>query len=208
MATVPTDPYELLHWNMVLAHRTYEEGYGVILAQLDHPPQKDLKNFLGYCEAWGHSLLHHHDTEEATVFLVLSTKMDISHEKEQHKTIHGFLDEFLHAIKEAQKNTSKFDAAKLKDLMVSSKDALFSHLREEIVHIEASNMREAGLTEDECRRMVAEMEKHAKSHGDPFLVVPFMRCHTPPEYKEIWPPMPWVLRKVVVPLLLAKKHSG
>ena len=60
------------------------------------------------------------------MFHTLSTKMDISNEKEQHKAIHGFLDEFLHMIKEAQKNTSSFDAAKLKELMVSSKDALVS----------------------------------------------------------------------------------
>ncbi|KAI0360731.1 hypothetical protein OH77DRAFT_1418730 [Trametes cingulata] len=205
---VPTDPYELLHWNMELAHQTYELGYMTIMPLLDHPPRRDLRNFLGYCEAWAHSILHHHDTEEATVFRVLSTRMDFSHEREQHEEVHSFLVNFIAAVKEAQKDLSRFNAAKLKGLLESAKDAMFTHFNEEVLHIEGWRLKAAGFTEAECRRMIADMEKHAKGHGDPFLVVPFMRSHTPPEFKSIWPPMPWILRDVAVPLLLAKKHSG
>jgi hypothetical protein len=32
--------------------------------------------------------------------------------------------------------------------------------------------------------------------------------HTPAEYKDVWPAMPWVLRKVVIPYVLAKRHAG
>ncbi|GJF00456.1 hypothetical protein PsYK624_167440 [Phanerochaete sordida] len=92
--------------------------------------------------------------------------------------------------------------------MVSSKDAIFVHFSKELVHIEAPKLKEAGITEAECEAMIAEMEKHAKGNGDPFLVVPFMRSHTAPEFKDVWPPMPWVLRKVAVPYLLAKRYSG
>lgn len=85
MTSVPTDPYELLHWNMILgvwffrrhdaggqiltdgvsivAHQTYEKGYENIVRLLCNPPKDDLKNFLGYCEAWGYSVVHHHDIE-------------------------------------------------------------------------------------------------------------------------------------------------
>ncbi|KAL1944080.1 hypothetical protein VTO73DRAFT_3898 [Trametes versicolor] len=208
MASVPTDTYELLQWNMKLAHQTYEKGYEIIIPLLDNPPKADLKNFLGYCEAWGHSILHHHDTEEATVFPILNKKMDFSHEKEQHTELHAFLEKFLATIKDAQAEPSKFNAVELKELMVGSKDVMFAHFNEELVHIGASRLKEAGFTEDECKSMIADMEKHAKGHGDPFLVVPYMRSHTPAEYKNIWPPMPWVLRKVAVPYMLAKKHSG
>ncbi|EKM53128.1 uncharacterized protein PHACADRAFT_259303 [Phanerochaete carnosa HHB-10118-sp] len=193
---------------MELAHATYEKGYETILPLLDSPPERDLKNFLGYCEAWGESIVHHHDTEEASVFLILNKKMDFSHEQEQHKEVHSFLDNFLAKIRSAQKDNSNFNAAELKQLMQSSKEAMFTHFSEELVHIEASKLREAGFTEAECRQLITDMEKHAKNNGDPFLVVPYMRSHTPPEYKDIWPPMPWILRKVAVPYLLAKKHSG
>lgn len=114
---------------------------------LDDPPKGDLKNFLGYCEAWGHSILHHHDTEvctvaaramysawfayssafrfqEATVFPILNKKMDFSHEKEQHTELHAFLDKFLATIKDAQAEPSKFNAVRLKELMVGSKDVM------------------------------------------------------------------------------------
>ncbi|CDO74766.1 hypothetical protein BN946_scf185001.g14 [Trametes cinnabarina] len=206
--SVSTDPYELLQWNMKLAHLTYEKGYDIILPLLDNPPKDDLPNFLGYCEAWAHSIVHHHDTEEAVVFPILNKKMDFSHEQDQHKAVHHFLDEFLAAIKAAQKDKSKFDAAKLKELMLNAKDDIFVHFSEEVVHIGPSKLKEAGFTEAECKEIVAALEKHAKSVGDPFLVVPYMRSHTPPEYKDIWPPMHWVLRKLVVPFMLAKKHGG
>ena len=84
MAMVPTDPYELLHWNMKLgkwvarynamlalseirfirqAHQTYVQGYDVIVKLLTDTPKDDLANVLGYFEAWVYSVLHHHDTE-------------------------------------------------------------------------------------------------------------------------------------------------
>ncbi|KAI9063697.1 hypothetical protein FKP32DRAFT_1571772, partial [Trametes sanguinea] len=154
------------------------------------------------------SIIHHHDTEEATLFPVLNTKMDFSHEKEQHAAVHGFLDDFLAAIHEAQADPSKFDAAKLKSRVESSKDALFTHFNEEVEHIQAENLKTAGFTADECRQLIENVDKHAKSHGDPFLVVPFMRSHTTAEYKDIWPPIPWILRKVVVPYIMAKRYSG
>ncbi|KAI0324080.1 hypothetical protein GY45DRAFT_466949 [Cubamyces sp. BRFM 1775] len=207
-AVVPANPYELLHWNMKLAHQTYEQGYNRILDLLSDMPKDDLANVLGYCEAWVYSVVHHHNTEEESVFPVLNEKMDFSHEQEQHKEVHAFLDEFLATIHAAQKDKTKFDAVKLKGLVLSAKDSLFTHFEEELSHLEAAKMKEAGFTEAECTELVANMVKHAKSNGDPFIVVPFMRSHTPPEYKDIWPPMPWVLRKVVVPMMLAKRYSG
>ncbi|EIW55770.1 uncharacterized protein TRAVEDRAFT_50250 [Trametes versicolor FP-101664 SS1] len=208
MTSVPSDPYELLHWNMILAHQTYEKGYENIVCLLGNPPKDDLKNFLGYCEAWGYSVVHHHDIEEATIFPVLSRKMDFSHEKEQHQELHAFLDKFLEIIKAAQADHTKFNAPQLKKLMESAKDVMFVHFDEELVHIEATKLKEAGFTEHECTGMIDEMEKHAKGSGDPFLIAPYMLSHTAPEYKNIWPSMAWVLRKVAVPYVLAVRHTG
>ncbi|KAI0659133.1 hypothetical protein C8Q70DRAFT_152163 [Cubamyces menziesii] len=208
MAMVPTDPYELLHWNMKLAHQTYVQGYDVIVKLLTDTPKDDLANVLGYFEAWVYSVLHHHDTEEEAVFPKLNEKMDFTHEQEQHKDVHTFLDKFLTAIHAAQKNKAEFDAVKLKELVLSAKDALLTHFSEELTHLEPAKMKEAGFSEAECRDIVTKLVEHAKNNGDPFIVVPYMRSHTPPEYKDIWPPIPWVLRKVVVPLVLAKRHSG
>ena len=86
--------------------------------------------------------------------------------------------------------------------------AQYTHLDGEVAHISAENLRTAGWTPDDCRKVVAAIETYARSHGDPFLQVPFMRSHTAAEYKDYWPPMPWLLRKVVVPYVLARRHAG
>lgn len=64
--------------------------------------------------------------QEASVFPILNKRVDFSHEQEQHEEIHGFLDSFLAEIRNAQGDTSKFNAAELKRLMQSSKDAMVS----------------------------------------------------------------------------------
>lgn len=55
--------------------------------------------------------------------------------------------------------------------------------------------------------MIADLETYAKAKTDPFLNVPFMCGHVPTEYKAAFPPVGWVLRKVVFPML-AWRHSG
>ena len=95
--TAPTDAYALLQyhmirgklvrlkvvssrmliWLMTLAHYTFTKGFEIMLQNLASPPTSDMKNFLGYCEAWGHSLLHHHDTE---VCLVTPRRASVAHD--------------------------------------------------------------------------------------------------------------------------------
>lgn len=42
-------------------------------------------------------------------------------------------------------------------------------------------------------------------HGQPWG---HFCSHTAPEYKDIFPPMPWIVRKVVIPYVFAKRYSG
>lgn len=87
-ATPPTDQYEMLQYYMIRgeclnvlervektrlnlvtpAHETFKLGYDVILPLLDNPPTHDLKNFLGYCEAWADSIAGHHDSEGQSLY--------------------------------------------------------------------------------------------------------------------------------------------
>ncbi|THG99462.1 hypothetical protein EW026_g2899 [Hermanssonia centrifuga] len=196
--TTPTDTYELLQFNMIRAHDTFKLGYDNIVKIIADPPAKDLKNFLGYCEAWAVSVEDHHDSE----------KMDFSQEEEQHKVIHEGLEKLLGLIHAAQADHAQFKAAEIRELMVNFKEPLYAHLDEEVEHIAAENLRTAGFEEPEVLAMISQLEAHAKSSGNPFLQVPYMRSHTAPEFKDSWPPMPWVLRKVVIPFMLAKRYSG
>lgn len=51
----------------------------------------------------------------------------------------------------------------------------YAHLDEEVEHISAANLRAAGFEEPELVRLVGELAAYARAHGDPFLLVPFMR---------------------------------
>lgn len=62
--------------------------------------------------------------QEATVFPILNEKMDFSHERDQHKELHDFLEKFLVVIKDARENTSKFNGEEIKELMLSAKDIM------------------------------------------------------------------------------------
>jgi hypothetical protein len=119
--------------------------------------------------------------------------MDFAGEAEQHKVIHDRLDDLSAMLLEARADVSKFDAENMKATMTALKEPLvrlhvlilviqsfdiesfqFTHLDEEVEHITAPKMKEAGFSEQEILTMMAYFDKYAQSHADPFLVVPFM----------------------------------
>jgi len=202
----PQSAEEMLQYNMIHAHNTFKFGYDIITSHLDNPPMDDIKNFLGYCEAWVDSIEGHHQAEEEVVFPFLNRKMDFSEEQEQHKFIHSTLDALSKKLRTAKADPSTFNAAELKQVFQDFREPLYKHLDEEVAHIAPENMKV--FDTKELRDLNAALDKHAKSHGDPYLLVPYMRSHTPTELKDSWPPMPWVLRKVVIPYVLARRYSG
>ncbi|KAF5359578.1 hypothetical protein D9756_003160 [Leucocoprinus leucothites] len=206
----PTDPFEQLHYNMVRAHHTFKLGYSSIIKHLDDPKAitGDLPNFLGYCQAWVSSIISHHDSEEEMVFPFLNEKMDFAPEKEAHEVIHKSLSDLEAVLLEAKADTTKFNPSQLKEQLEQMRDTLFSHLDEEVEHIKAEVLKTSGFGEAELKDLNQKLDKYAQSHGDPFILVPYMRSHTPPEFKDFWPPMPWVLRKLVIPYVLARRYSG
>lgn len=122
--------------------------------------------------------------------------MDFSGEIEQHKVIHETLDKILTMIHDARADTTKFDATKMNTLMLEFKEPLvlifvknnfsfltailqYTHLDEEVEHVHASKLKEAKFAEKDILAMIAGLEKHAKSTGDPFVIVPYMRRLAP-----------------------------
>jgi hypothetical protein len=118
--------------------------------------------------------------------------MDFSGEAEQHTNLHNTLDRLLTMIHDARADLTKFDAEAMNALMIEFKDPLvncfltkyfaftdyifkYTHLDDEVEHIHASKLKEANFEERDILTVVADLEKHAKSHGDPFVIVPFMR---------------------------------
>jgi hypothetical protein len=57
-------------------------------------------------------------------------------------------------------------------MMTTFREPLFSHLDEEVEHIHPDKL--SVFSDEDLLKMDADLDKYAKSHGDPFLVVPFM----------------------------------
>ncbi|KAF7318885.1 hypothetical protein HMN09_00224100 [Mycena chlorophos] len=202
----PTDPYVSMQYNMVNTHDTFKAAYKVIMPHLDNPPLDDLDNFLGYTRAWASCIVEHHDSEEESLFPFLSTKLDFSHEIEQHVPIERGLTEILAYIDASRADLSTFDAKKLKSLMEALAGPLFEHLDEEVENLAPERMKV--FTEEELKQAGKELMVWIRAHSQKYVTLPFMRSHTPPELKEIWPPFPWFVKRVVVPWFLAPKHAG
>ena len=50
----------------------------------------------------------------------------------------------------------------------------YAHLDEEVEHVIGTKVKEAGFAEPDVVAMLANLEKYARSHGDPFVLVPYM----------------------------------
>ncbi|OCH85195.1 hypothetical protein OBBRIDRAFT_798421 [Obba rivulosa] len=206
--SAPQDPYELFRFNMACAHDTFKAGYDSIQKHLETPPTSDLTNFIGYCEAWACGIDHHHNMEESVVFPFLQTKLDFSREVEQHKGVHAGVDEVLALLQRAKADPTVFDPGMLKEIMKRLKAPLYDHLDEEVEHIKPENLKV--FSESEMHKLNNDVTVYARNHADLFTLLPFIRSHTSPEYKDSFPapPIPWVLRKVLVPYIFAMRFSG
>jgi hypothetical protein len=194
---------------MIHAHNVFKEGYDNLVKLIDQPQrfEGDLKNFLGYSIAWAEAIVDHHDAEEVTVFPILKEKINIDTEVAQHEALHKALDDFIAFLKAAEADASKFDAAQFKTALVGLREPLYTHLDEEVEDIAPEKLKV--FDESTVKSLNVKLEQHAKANGNPFVVVPFMMSHTPENVKPHWPSgMPWILRKVLIPYVFAKKHSG
>jgi len=206
MVTYPTDPYLKIQFNMENAHNVYKLGHSQIINKLADPPLDDLDNFLGYCRTWAISIVGHHDSEEAITFPFLNQKLDFSAEKEQHVGVAEGLTRIISWIDDARADHAKFKAEELKTMMEEFKERLFYHLDEEVAHLAPENLKV--FTPEELAQHNKELMVFVRAQGNGNLVVPFLRSHTPPELKEIWPPFPWIMKRIIIPYMLSWKYSG
>ncbi|KAJ6632231.1 hypothetical protein B0H10DRAFT_2159604 [Mycena sp. CBHHK59/15] len=202
----PSDPYQKLQYHMDNTHNTYKLGYETILPHLDNPPLDDLDNFLGYCRAWATSIVEHHDSEEEVLFPFLNQKLDFSTEITQHVVVADGLEAIIKYIDESRSEPSKFEGSTLKELMQKLHDPLWEHLDQEVADLSPTALRV--FTPEELAQAAKNLMVYIRAHSDAFITLPFMRSHTPAELKEVWPPFPWFMKRIIVPYVLAWKYSG
>ncbi|KAH8929265.1 hypothetical protein BT69DRAFT_1307087 [Atractiella rhizophila] len=199
------DAASTIKFDMIRAHVILKNGYTSILKQVDEDHYKDLPNWIGYVEAWCVTVAHHHDAEELHLFPYLSTKMNVHEELEDHKIIHDGIEDLLKWIVAAKSDRSKYSAQLLKEKLSRMGPTFLKHLDEEVEHLSHENLLQ--FPEDELGSAWKGFLNYAKTHSNPFIALPFIKSHTPPEYKW-WPAgVPWIINKLMVPLL-PLKHSG
>ncbi|KAK9316087.1 hypothetical protein V1522DRAFT_420719 [Lipomyces starkeyi] len=201
---IPTDPHEQPQFIMCRLHYAFETAFNNTLKLLEEPPCNDLHNFLGYCKAWCTTLISHHDNEERIMFPYLQRKLDFAKELEQHKNMHKSLTAFLEKVALARKDPATFDPKGMAQILKTTEDNLMTHLHQEIEDLAPERLKV--FTGEEIGEMMALVHKYVMRHENPVMTLPFVRSHTPPEYKS-WPPLPWVIKKLLLPLLVLR-HSG
>ncbi|KZP17863.1 hypothetical protein FIBSPDRAFT_893935 [Athelia psychrophila] len=198
--------HQRLQVDIIHAHDMLKLGLDNILIHLQNPPLQDLHNFLGYCDTWAKLLDGHHDSEEIVMFPFLGQKMDMTPEIDAHKVIHGGLEQFIASIAVARENAAMFDAAKMTVIISALRDPLYKHLDEEIERLDPDNTKvfESKAVDE----MTTALVKFAVSHDNPFLSIPFVLTHTPPNLKEAWPEVPWILKNIIAPYILHWRYRG
>ena len=93
---------------------------------------QDERALAGYAISCTTAIHEHHHGEETIIFPFLSTKLDMSHNLEQHEAFQGGLAQFDRYFEDVQKKAKKYDAVKARELLRGFADDLVPHLHDEV----------------------------------------------------------------------------
>jgi len=177
-------------------HAALKAGCQSIVDHLEKPPLDDLRNFLGYCEAWTMTVGHHLEVEENIIFPFLARELDLAEEFEAMERIQTLLTVIVQIIHSARAYRPCFNPIQLRDAVLDMKELLCEHLDDELACFSKENI--MFFDETEFKAMVRDSEKYAQSLGDASIRVPFLRSHTGTVFKATRPSnVPWLVRKTV-----------
>ncbi|KAG8527706.1 uncharacterized protein KY384_007860 [Bacidia gigantensis] len=144
-ALISTDPFSkdsshaayYVATQMALAHNGILRGLNSIYLQASHIPPKDLdaiQDFFTYCQCWGESMHHHHDSEENIFFPNIEqiTKVNGIMERniEQHRAFTPGFDRFQEHVRTCP--PKDYNGQKIKELIEDFAEPLGQHLHDEI----------------------------------------------------------------------------
>jgi hemerythrin-like domain-containing protein len=130
--TLDSDIQGLLAADMSLVHNVFIRGLNSIWRNAPLVKPNDVDAFAGYSITCIRTIHEHHHGEEKIVFPYLQTKLDMSHNLEQHEGFHAGMDAFEDYMKKVQNKEETFDAEKTRELVKAFADPLVQHLHEEV----------------------------------------------------------------------------
>lgn len=126
------DCAENFHWEMSLAHNIFVRGLNSIWLNAPLVKPKDEAAFAGYCLACITTIHAHHYGEEAYIFPVLQTKLDMKNNEDQHKAFHDGMEDFESYMIKVQKKQGKYNSEQTRQLLRAFGDDLVQYLNDEV----------------------------------------------------------------------------
>lgn len=120
-----------------------------------------LPRFLRLAQQLSSHLSMHHRIEETYIFPILSKKMpqfaagkrESGEHLVAHQKIHDGLDRYDRFLSDSLDDPSVYSGQKLREIMDSFREVLFTHLDEEVNDLQGESMRAAGWTLEEMKRI-------------------------------------------------------
>ncbi|KAF8647338.1 hypothetical protein AX16_006800 [Volvariella volvacea WC 439] len=198
------DHRETFYYEMSQIHNTFIRGVNSIWEKAPLVLPKDEVAFAGYCLAMTLTIHDHHRGEEEIIFPFLSKYLSMEHNVEQHEAFQGFLDAFEGYMKGVQSKKEKYNAERVRELLVALADPLVQHLHDEIPTITPESLKKFEKVDVDA--MIARHEEHIKAMSLPKAFC-WVFSHTDQANYPNWPPIPgflrWVVRNVA-----SRRHSS
>jgi hypothetical protein len=167
-------------------------------------------DFLAYAQGF-YTLFHvHHSTEENVLFPILKERgqaklvEELRHQHRELEELALAAEEKLKGLKDSPANPEAFSA--FAEATQAMRDKLEEHFGNEecrFTHQYAEEVLDEATVNDAARRMA----QHGKSHSKPpEVIIPSILYNLENEQRDVFlKAMPWILTKVVVPLVWKSK---
>lgn len=198
LATVSNNPAAYLSCDMALIHNVFIRAINSIWRNSILVMPGDEVAFAGYTRCCLAAIHSHHHSEEMFLFPFLQTKLDMSHNLEQHEAFQVGMHPFEQYMTQVFNGEEKYGGEKTRGLLQAFADPLVEHLHEEIPTISEERLRL--LDKKGFQRTLKHLEEHLKNLPGKFTVVPFIMTHHNFEEAPNWPPVPtpvkWLARNI------------
>ena len=132
LATVLDNPAAYLSCDMALIHNVFIRAINSIWRNSILVMPRDEVAFAGYTRCCLAPIHSHHHSEETFLFPFLQTKLDMSHNLEQHAAFQVGMHPFEQYMTQVYNGEEKYDGEKTRGLLQAFADPLVEHLHEEV----------------------------------------------------------------------------
>ncbi|CAG8442476.1 5657_t:CDS:2 [Acaulospora colombiana] len=197
------DVYVNFYRGIFLLHETLRSGMDQILNNAPNVCKTDVRNFIGYINAFISHLMSHHGHEEHIIFPAVTQKISVNEFIEDHKK----LDKLVHSLSDYTKKVSEkkvsYESAKIVELMTQLNDLVRPHLKHEETSFSVEALRE-NMTKEELEKITNDINDSIKKEGGATTILPFLLLHLEPEDRQfmVYDSMPKPVKSLLLPVFI------